>query len=106
MIGEYYVSTLENGDQYLYIVPSVYNKIGDTNEYQTTQNSVLQIYAQLETIPRDLNLTPNEIEAWDPIVPQYDSWSCNMIYDEELKNRTVDDLVEIIFYEGDELMRK
>ena len=29
-----------------------------------------------------------------------------MIYDEELKNRTADDLVEIIFYEGDELMRK
>ena len=32
MIGEYYVVTQDSGEQYLYVIPTVYNKISEDNE--------------------------------------------------------------------------
>jgi len=45
MIGEYYVVTQSNGDQYLYVIPTVYNKISKDNPYNAKNGSIVQMYA-------------------------------------------------------------
>ena len=45
MVGEYYVVSQDNGDQYLYVIPSVYNRISDDNEFNPKNGSIVQIYA-------------------------------------------------------------
>lgn len=45
MIGEYYVVTQSNGDQYLYVIPTVYNKISKDNPYTPKNGSIVQMYA-------------------------------------------------------------
>ena len=41
MIGEYYIVTQESGDQYLYVIPTVYNKVSDDNPFKPTNGSVI-----------------------------------------------------------------
>ncbi len=45
MIGEYYVVTQDNGDQYFYVIPTVYNKISEDNAYNPKNGSIVQMYA-------------------------------------------------------------
>ncbi len=45
MIGEYYVVTQDNGDQYVYVIPTVYNKISEDNAYNPKNGSIVQMYA-------------------------------------------------------------
>ena len=41
LIGEYYVVSQESGDQYLYIIPTVYNKISEDNPYNAQNRQVV-----------------------------------------------------------------
>ena len=86
MIGEYYVVTQANGDQYLYVIPTVYNKIGPTNPYTPKNGSIVQMYAQFEA-PGDV------IKPRDEDNPFYESWSCNMKYYSNLENNKKSDIV-------------
>ena len=86
MIGEYYVVTQDNGDQYFYVIPTVYNKISEDNPYDPKNGSIVQMYAQFESGEK------------------YESWSCNLKYFTDLTNKTKADTVDIIFYEGDKLL--
>ena len=45
MIGEYYVVSQSNGDQFLYVIPTVYNKIDEENPYNAKNGSIMQMYA-------------------------------------------------------------
>ena len=45
MIGEYYVVSQNNGDQFLYVIPTVYNKIDGENPYNAKNGSIMQMYA-------------------------------------------------------------
>ena len=45
MIGEYYVVSQNNGDQFLYVIPTVYNKIDEENPYNAKNGSIMQMYA-------------------------------------------------------------
>ena len=56
LIGEYYVVTQSNGDQYLYVIPAVYNKISEDNPFTAKNGSIMQLYAQFETLPRTASL--------------------------------------------------
>ena len=98
MIGEYYVVTQNSGDQYLYVIPTVYNKIDEENPYAAKNGSIMQMYAQFETLPRGV------LEAEEDDSPWYESWSCNMKFFTELADKTKDDLIETIYYEGTKLM--
>ena len=44
LIGEYYVVT-QNGEQYLYVIPTAYNKISTDNPVNPENGSVVQLYA-------------------------------------------------------------
>ena len=94
MIGEYYVVTQSNGDQYLYVIPTVYNKISKDNPYTPKNGSIVQMYAQFES-PGTTTLTS----------PFYESWSCNMKYFTDLTNRDKSDTVEPIYYQGTKLLQ-
>ena len=41
LIGEYYVVTSNNGEQYLYVVPTVYNKIAADNPFNAKNGSII-----------------------------------------------------------------
>ena len=41
MIGEYYILTQSTGEKYLYVIPSVYNKIGADNPYDSKNGSII-----------------------------------------------------------------
>jgi len=45
LIGEYYVVTQGSGDQFLYVIPTVYNKISEDNPYNPKNGSIIQMYA-------------------------------------------------------------
>ena len=107
MIGEYYVVSQTNGDQYLYVIPTVYNKISEDNPYNAKNGSIMQMYAQFETLPR--GATPAAIVADEKgektgEAAFYESWTCNMKYFTDITNKTKDDIVETIFYEGTKLI--
>ena len=105
MIGEYYVVSQDNGDQYLYIIPSVYNRISEDNEFNPTNGSIVQMYAQIEGQPRLAgDNDDDEDEDADP-VKWYESWSCNLKYFTDVTDKTKDDIVSNIFYEGTRLMQ-
>lgn len=89
LIGEYYVVTQGSGDQFLYVIPTVYNKISEDNPYNPKNGSIIQMYAQFET---------------SSTVKDYESWSCNMKYFTDLTNKTKADTIEAIFYKGDKLL--
>ena len=97
MIGEYYVVTQSNGDQYLYVIPTVYNKISSDNPYTAKNGSIVQMYAQFESPGRTTN-------ASDSATSFYESWSCNMKYFTDLTNKTQADTVQPIYYEGRKLL--
>jgi len=102
MIGEYYVLTQGNGEQYLYVIPTVYNKISEDNAYNPKNGNVVMMYAQFEGTPRGTSAI-DAIKAEEAGVvtqPWYESWSCNMHYFDDVSTKTKDDLVEIIYYEG------
>ena len=81
MIGEYYVVTQKSGDQYLYVIPTVYNKIDEDNPYNAKNGSIMQMYAQFETLPRGVTKQSEEEPAW------YESWSCNMKFFTDLTEK-------------------
>lgn len=85
MIGEYYVVTQSNGDQYLYVIPTVYNKISSDNPYNARNGSIVQMYAQFET--------PGYSVSGSSTTPFYESWSCNMKYFTDLTDKTQADTV-------------
>ena len=103
MIGEYYVVSQENGDEYLYVIPSVYNKISEDNPYSPTNGSIVSIYAQFEGVARDPKEVAVSSEDADPI-PWYESWTCNMKYYEDVTDKEKSDIVDNIFYEGTSLI--
>ena len=108
MIGEYYVVTQSNGNQYLYVIPTVYNKISEDNPFNAKNGSIMQIYAQFETLPRDASyqeiIADEEGEDDDGSSVWYETWSCNMKYFTDLTEKTKDDTIETIFYEGSKLL--
>ena len=91
MIGEYYVVTQTNGDQYLYVIPTVYNKISKDNQFTPKNGSIVQMYAQFEAPGATASLS-------DGSSVFYESWSCNMKYFTDLTNRDKSDTVEPIYY--------
>jgi len=106
MIGEYYVVTQENGEQYVYVIPTVYNKISEDNPYTPKNGNVIHMYAQFEGTPRGttavdaLKAKQAAEESGAVVNPWYESWACNMHYFEDVTDKTKDDLVEVIYYEG------
>lgn len=46
MIGEYYVVSQSSGDQYLYVIPSVYSKISEDSAYNPINGQIVQMYGQ------------------------------------------------------------
>ena len=111
MIGEYYVVSQDNGDQYLYIIPSVYNRMDDDNKFKPTNGSIVQIYAQIEGRSRLGDTTASEDEEGEEgegstrAPSWYESWSCNLKYFTDVTDKTKDDIVSNIFYEGTPLMQ-
>ena len=99
MIGEYYIVTQASGDQYLYVIPSVYNKIDDENPFNAKNGSIMQMYAQFETLPRGATE-----ESYKDQAPWYESWSCNMKYFTDLTDKTKEDTIEVIYYEGTKIL--
>ena len=108
LIGEYYVVTQSNGDQYLYVIPAVYNKISEDNPFTAKNGSIMQLYAQFETLPRTASLAQKvkdaEGEEDDTVDTFYESWSCNMKYFTDLTDKTKADTIETIWYEGSKLL--
>lgn len=94
MIGEYYVVSQNSGNQYLYVIPTVYNKISEDSPFNPINGQIVQMYGQFEA-------TPVTEESPAAI---YESWSCNLKYFTDLTEKTKEDTVEAIFYYGDKLM--
>ena len=110
LIGEYYVVSQESGDQYLYVIPTVYNKISEDNPYNAQNRQVVQIYAQVKGVERGSTGKPKTAEVDEdgneiPSLDWYESWSCNMIYRTDLEEQDKEDTVITYFYEGTSLLQ-
>jgi len=95
MIGEYYVVSQSSGDQYLYVIPTVYSKISEDSPYNPANGQIVQMYGQFETSP----VTEDSGEA-----PNYESWSCNLKYFTDITDVTKEQILENIYYSGGKLM--
>lgn len=84
MIGEYYVVSQSSGDQYLYIIPTVYSKISEDSPFNPANGQIIQMYGQFETAP----VTEDSEELVD-----YESWTCNMKYFTEIADLTKDKII-------------
>ena len=100
MIGEYYVVTQSSGDQYLYVIPAVYNKISSDNPFTPVNGQIVQMYAQIEGLaPGDTLSTPEEDRTL-----YYESWACNLKYFTDVTDITKDRMIEVAHYRGNKLL--
>lgn len=101
LIGDYYVvAKPDTGETFLYIVPAIYNKVDEDNDYNPRNGQIMQIFAQLEAPPREVETEGDDEEAVEIDAPWYESWSCNMKYFTDVTDKTIDDIVKVQFFEG------
>ena len=88
--GEYYTANVGLFDQYLYVVPQVY--IYTRSEFAPQNGYIIQMYAQFDgnsvTEP-----TTSEEAAIIASTRDYESWSCNMLYFDDVSDKSQDDML-------------
>lgn len=64
----------------------------------------MQLYAQFKSLPRGAIVQETSEGEEDLSTVWYESWSCNMKYFTDLTEKSKDDTIETIFYEGSKLI--
>ena len=65
----------------------------------------MQLYAQFESLPRGAIVQETSEDGEEDLASVwYESWTCNMKYFTDLTEKSKDDTIETIFYEGSKLI--
>ena len=95
--GEYYTANVGLFDQYLYVVPQLY--ILSTSEFAPKNGAIIQMYVQFDGNSIADPTTSEEAEIIST-TRDYESWSCNMLYFDDVSDKSQDDMIEVFFYRG------